>query len=38
MGMQLDQLVREAALGPSFFPEAKLSALQNRLKEVGIEG
>jgi len=35
--MQLDQLVREAGLGPPYIPEPKLLALKNRLEDLGIQ-
>lgn len=36
-GMQLDQLVREAGQGPPYLPEPKLTALKNRLEDLGIQ-
>lgn len=35
--LQLDQLVREAGKGPPYLPDAKLTALTNRLRQVGVE-
>lgn len=35
-GAQLDQLVREAGLGPPYLPEGKVSALENRLQHLDV--
>ncbi len=35
--VQLDQLVREAGKGPPYLEDDKLTALENRLRDVGVE-